>query len=139
LCCSAPTEEALRLAQLDLNQVFLNLPINAAHAIRDVVKDIGSKGKIRVATRADGDWVEISVTDSGAGIPEAVRSKIFDPFRTTKEVGKGTGQGLALARAVVVDKHGGTLTYETEMGKGTAFRIRLPLATAQVAEMVPIR
>ena len=103
------------------------------------MKDIGSKGKIRVATRADGDWVEISVTDSGAGIPEAVRSKIFAPFRTTKEVGKGTGQGLALARAVVVDKHGGTLTYETEMGKGTAFRIRLPLATAQVAEMVPIR
>ena len=103
------------------------------------MKDIGSKGKIRVATRADGDWVEISVTDSGAGIPEAVRSKIFDPFRTTKEVGKGTGQGLALARAVVVDKHGGTLTYETEMGKGIAFRIRLPLATAEAAEMAPIR
>jgi two-component system, NtrC family, sensor kinase len=104
-----------------------------------VVKDTGSKGKIRVATPTDGDFVEISITDSGSGISEGVRSKIFDPFFTTKEVGKGTGQGLALARAVVVDKHGGTLTFETELGKGTSFRIRLPLATADTAELAPIR
>jgi two-component system, NtrC family, sensor kinase len=123
----------------DLTQVFLNLLINAAHAIGDVVKDTGSKGKIRVATRTDGDFVEISITDSGSGISEGVRSKIFDPFFTTKEVGKGTGQGLALARAVVVDKHGGTLTFETELGKGTSFRIRLPLATEDTAELAPIR
>jgi two-component system, NtrC family, sensor kinase len=57
-----------------------------------------------------------------------VRSRIFDPFFTTKEVGKGTGQGLAIARTVVVDKHGGTLHFETEIGQGTTFYIRLPIA-----------
>ncbi|HEY0703767.1 MAG TPA: CHASE4 domain-containing protein [Candidatus Acidoferrales bacterium] len=123
----------------DLNQVFLNLLVNAAHAIGDVVKDTGAKGKIRVATRADGDWVEISIADSGSGIPEEVRGNIFDPFFTTKEVGKGTGQGLALAHAVVVDKHGGTLTYETEVGEGTTFRIRLPLSPPELAGTALLR
>jgi signal transduction histidine kinase len=114
----------------DLNQVFLNLLINAAHAIGDAVKGTTKKGRIGVTTRRDGDSIEVSVSDTGTGIPETVRDKIFDPFFTTKEVGKGTGQGLALARAVVVEKHGGTLTFETEMGKGTTFCIRLPLAVA---------
>ena len=118
----------------DLNQVFLNLLINAAHAIEDAVKNTSSKGKIRVDTRADGEWVEISIADSGTGIPEEARDKIFDPFFTTKGVGKGTGQGLALARAIVVEKHGGTLTYVTEMGKGTTFFVRLPLHGAAVRE-----
>ena len=111
----------------DMNQVFLNLLINAAHAIADVVKGTQRKGRIRVTTRRDGTWVEVAISDTGTGIPEAVRDKIFDPFFTTKEVGKGTGQGLALARAIVVEKHGGTLSFETEVGKGTAFYIRLPL------------
>jgi signal transduction histidine kinase len=111
----------------DLNQVFLNLLINAAHAIGDVMKKTGVKGRITVRTRADGDWVEVSVSDTGSGVPEAVRRKIFDPFFTTKGVGKGTGQGLTLARAIVVEKHGGTLTFETELGKGTTFYIRLPV------------
>ena len=128
------------LCQLgDLNQVFLNLLINAAHAIGDVVKGTTSKGIIRIATRTDGGWVEISISDSGSGIPEEVRNKIFDPFFTTKEVGKGTGQGLAIARAVVVEKHGGTLTYVTEMGKGTTFLVRLPLRTAETSKRVLTR
>jgi signal transduction histidine kinase len=75
----------------------------------------------------------------GQASPKAFAARYFDPFLTTKEVGKGTGQGLALARAVVVDKHGGTLTFETELGKGTSFRIRLPLATEDTAELAPIR
>jgi two-component system, NtrC family, sensor kinase len=112
----------------DLNQVFLNLLVNAAHAIEDVTRGTGHKGKITVRTKMDGDWVEISIGDSGTGIPEEAREKIFDPFFTTKEVGKGTGQGLALARAIVVEKHQGTLTFETEMGKGTTFLIRLPVS-----------
>ncbi|MGB2635683.1 MAG: PAS domain S-box protein [Candidatus Acidiferrum sp.] len=112
----------------DLNQVFLNLLVNAAHAIEDSNKITGGKGKITVRTRRDGDWVEVSISDSGTGIPEEAREKIFDPFFTTKEVGKGTGQGLALARAIVVEKHGGTVTFETEMGKGTTFFVRLPLS-----------
>ena len=123
----------------DLNQVFLNLLVNAAHAIGDVVKDTAARGTIRIATRTDGDWVEISITDSGTGIPEEVRDKMFDPFFTTKEVGKGTGQGLALARAVVVENHGGTLTFVTEMGKGTTFLVRLPLRVAEVKDAVLVR
>ena len=71
--------------------------------------------------------MEIAITDTGKGIPVEVRSRIFDPFFTTKEVGKGTGQGLAIARGVVVEKHGGTLHFETELGKGTTFYIRLPI------------
>ena len=112
----------------ELNQVVLNIIVNAAHAITDVVGD-GSRGggTITVSTRRDGGWVEIRITDTGTGIPEAVRDKVFDPFFTTKEVGKGTGQGLAIAHDVVVKKHGGTLTFTSEIGQGTVFRIRLPL------------
>jgi signal transduction histidine kinase len=113
----------------EINQVVLNLIVNAAHAIGDVVKESpGTRGKIRVSTTLLGDHVEIAITDSGRGIPPEVRARIFDPFFTTKEVGKGTGQGLAIARAVVVDKHGGTLRFDTEVGKGTTFYIRLPIA-----------
>jgi signal transduction histidine kinase len=112
----------------EINQVVLNLIVNAAHAIGDVVKGTANKGKIRVATRVLGDQIEIAITDTGKGIPVEVRSRIFDPFFTTKEVGKGTGQGLAIARNVVVDKHGGTLHFETEVGQGTSFYIRLPIA-----------
>jgi PAS domain S-box-containing protein len=118
----------------DLNQVFLNLLVNAGHAIQDVVKDTQRMGTITVTTRLQGDAVEIAISDSGSGIPEEIRGKIFDPFFTTKGVGKGTGQGLALARAIVVEKHGGTLTFETQLGKGTTFFVRLPLAGAAVRE-----
>jgi signal transduction histidine kinase len=112
----------------EINQVVLNLIVNAAHAIGDVVKEQGGKGKIRVSTRVLDESVEIAIGDTGKGIPVEVRSRIFDPFFTTKEVGKGTGQGLAIARSVVVEKHGGSLHFETEVGKGTTFFIRLPIA-----------
>jgi len=111
----------------DLNQVFLNLLVNAAHAISDVVKGTGTKGKIRVRTVPEGKTVLITISDTGGGIPEAIRTRIFDPFFTTKEVGRGTGQGLAIARAVVVERHKGSLTFESEVGKGTTFCVRLPL------------
>jgi signal transduction histidine kinase len=112
----------------EINQVVLNLIVNAAHAIGDVVKGTPGKGRIRVSTRVLDDQVEIAIADTGKGIPAEVRARIFDPFFTTKEVGKGTGQGLAIARSVVVDKHGGTLHFETEVGKGTTFYIRLPIS-----------
>jgi two-component system NtrC family sensor kinase len=111
----------------EINQVVLNLLVNASHAISDVVKDSGSLGKLHVRTRLDGAEVEISISDTGTGIPESARHTIFDPFFTTKEVGKGTGQGLAMARNVIVNKHGGTLRFESECGKGTTFFIRLPI------------
>ncbi|MCD6335602.1 MAG: response regulator [Candidatus Latescibacteria bacterium] len=112
----------------EFNQVILNIVLNAACAIADIVGD-GSEGKgiITVSTRRKDDWAEIRIHDTGTGIPERVRSKVFDPFFTTKEVGKGTGQGLAIAHNVVVQKHGGTITFETETGKGTTFIIRLPI------------
>ncbi len=123
----------------DLNQVFLNLLINAAHAIEDVIKGSTARGKIAVRTRRDGDWIEVAISDTGGGIPETIREKIFDPFFTTKEVGKGTGQGLALARAIVMEKHGGTLTFETTAGVGTTFYIRLPLLGAEEPQEVGVQ
>ncbi len=112
----------------ELNQVFLNLIINAAQAIGDVAGD-GSDGKglIRISTCKDGGYVEIRFSDTGPGIPEEIQTKIFDPFFTTKEVGTGTGQGLAISRSVILEKHGGDLSFETESGKGTTFVIRLPV------------
>jgi PAS domain S-box-containing protein len=114
----------------DFNQVMLNLIVNAAHAISDVVKN-GAKGTITVSTRRNGPFVEVCVADTGSGIPEAVRERVFDPFFTTKNVGKGSGQGLAISRSVIVDKHGGTIGFETESGRGTKFVIRLPLASEE--------
>ncbi len=111
----------------EFNQAFLNIIVNAAHAIGDIVTGTERRGLITVTTLHDGDEVEISVRDTGGGIPAAVREKIFDPFFTTKEVGKGTGQGLPIARRVIVEKHQGSLTFETEEGVGTTFIIRLPV------------
>jgi signal transduction histidine kinase len=80
-----------------------------------------------VRSAREGDDVRVEVHDTGCGIPDAIRDRIFDPFFTTKEVGSGTGQGLAIAHSVVVDKHGGTLTFDSTVGKGTVFTIRLPI------------
>ena len=111
----------------DLNQVFLNLIVNAAHAIGDVIDRTTERGQIRIGTVQEDDWVHIDIADTGGGIPAAIRERIFEPFFTTKEVGKGSGQGLAIARSIVVDKHGGTLTFMSNVGKGTTFTIRLPI------------
>lgn len=120
----------------EMNQVFLNLLVNAAHAIGEArkkgdqnggtQKGNDEKGLIRIRTARENNTVLISISDTGSGIPENIRHKIFDPFFTTKESGKGTGQGLAIARSVVVDRHGGTLTFTSEVGKGTTFYVRLP-------------
>jgi len=114
----------------ELNQVFLNIIVNAAHAISEVSgQNTGDKkGTIRISASKVDTCVEIRIADTGPGIPESVQHKIFDPFFTTKEVGKGTGQGLAIAHDVVVNKHQGTLTVESVQGKGTTFIIRLPIA-----------
>jgi PAS domain S-box-containing protein len=118
----------------EFNQVILNLLVNAAHAVGERLAKAGetnTKGTIRVSTRQNGDWAEVRISDTGTGIPEAIRSRVFDPFFTTKPVGRGTGQGLAIAHDVIVGKHGGELTFETEVGKGTTFIIRLPCATLE--------
>jgi signal transduction histidine kinase len=111
----------------EFNQAILILIVNAAHAIADVIEKGGpEKGKIKVQTLNCQEWDEVRIQDTGTGIPKEIRARIFDPFFTTKEIGKGTGQWLAIARSVIVDKHGGTIHFETEEGKGTTFIIRLP-------------
>jgi len=92
------------------------------------VKFTSPGGTVELEWRVEDDTLLVRVRDTGTGIPEKARDRVFDPFFTTKGVGKGTGQGLALARSVIVDKHGGTITFETQMGKGTCFVIRLPLS-----------
>jgi len=110
----------------ELNQVMLNLLINASHAIADVVAGTGNKGVITVSTRIDGDAVVISVGDTGGGIAENIRHRIFEPFFTTKEVGRGTGQGLAISHNIIVERHVGAIDCDSQIGKGTVFHLRLP-------------
>ncbi len=113
----------------EINQVILNLIVNAAHAIEDKQKLKGSEsmGTIEIRTKHDGENVIIQVIDTGNGIDQTIRERIYDPFTTTKQVGRGTGQGLAIARTVIVDKHQGQISFQTEEGVGTTFTIVLPV------------
>jgi len=113
----------------EMGQVILNMLVNAAQAIGEKLgqNPAGDKGKITITTRKSENSVELHICDTGQGIPEKARPRIFDPFYTTKKVGKGTGQGLAISHDVIVDKHGGTIHFESEEGKGTHFVITLPL------------
>jgi Amt family ammonium transporter len=111
----------------EINQALLNVIVNAAHAIKDVVGDNDKRGKITIGTRRIAGGVEIRISDTGTGIPEKIRSRIFDPFFTTKNLGKGTGQGLAQVHATIVKKHGGDVAVESEVGEGTIFVIRIPV------------
>jgi len=110
----------------EINQVLLNLIVNAAHAIQESGKD-ASTGRIGITTERAQDRVVIRVSDNGCGIPKENIDKIFDPFFTTKEVGRGTGQGLAIARSIVVDKHCGLIEVQSEAGVGTSFILSLPI------------
>ncbi len=117
----------------EINQVLLNLIVNAAHAMEGTSGD--ARGVLGIRTRCDGEYVVISVSDTGGGISNDHRDRIFDPFFTTKAVGKGTGQGLAISRSIV-DRHAGTLTFESAVGRGTTFHVRLPIEgpTPQVVD-----
>ena len=111
----------------ELNQVLLNLLVNAAHAI-EAGRQRGDErtGVITLRTERAGEAVRISVSDTGTGIPEAIRPRIFDRFFTTKKQGRGTGQGLAISRQVI-EKIGGALWFETEEGIGSTFVVELPI------------
>lgn len=122
-----PNLPALLCYPSELNQVFLNLLVNAAHAIADVVSGTKNRGKITVRSAVDGNDIVVSISDTGIGIEPGVQDRVFEPFFTTKDVGKGTGQGLAIARSVVVEKHGGSIYFESERNVGTTFFVRLPV------------
>ncbi len=109
----------------EISQVLLVLIVNAAHAIEAAKRE--EKGSITITSKVVGNSAEIRVKDSGTGIPEKIRESVFNPFFTTKDVGKGTGQGLAIAQDIIKGKHSGELFFETEEGVGTTFVIRLPL------------
>ncbi len=118
----------------EINQVILNLIVNAAHAIAEKHGSVPAEtGTITISTEVDGDMVEIRVSDTGTGISDEHRERMFTPFFTTKAVGKGTGQGLAMAYNVIHGKHGGTISFESEVGVGTTFIIRLPIADAEAS------
>ncbi|MGB1025483.1 MAG: sensor histidine kinase, partial [Rhodospirillaceae bacterium] len=117
----------------ELNQAFLNLVVNAAHAIADKQRRPGAQpnaelGKITIRSARQGDMAVIQIQDTGSGIPERIRNRIFEPFFTTKEVGQGTGQGLSITRDIIVKKHGGAISFTSEVGKGSVFTVQLPLA-----------
>lgn len=112
----------------EIGQVFLNVLVNASHAIAEKKADSSEKGLITVSTRCLSEHVEISIEDTGGGIPENIRSRVFDPFFTTKGVGKGTGQGLAISHNVIQKKHNGSISLTSELGKGTIFTILLPIS-----------
>ncbi len=111
----------------DINQVLINLIVNASHAITDIVERTDQPGRIDICTRVENDRVVVTIADTGTGIPAEIADRVFDPFFTTKEVGRGTGQGLSIARTII-NRHRGELTFDTHPGNGTIFTIRLPLA-----------
>lgn len=122
-----PDLPTLRCVPAELNQVLLNLIVNAADAIIEKLgEDPDAKGKILVRTRQEDSDVVIEIADTGCGIPADIRNRIFDPFFTTKDVGKGTGQGLALCYNIIVNRHHGMIKVDSEPGKGTQFTVRLP-------------
>ncbi|MBN2685072.1 MAG: PAS domain S-box protein [Pontiellaceae bacterium] len=114
----------------EINQVILNMIINA----RDAIEETGKNGTISIATALEDPWALIRISDTGSGIAPQHIASIFDPFFTTKEVGKGTGQGLYISHNVIVNKHKGRLTVSSSLGEGASFEIRLPLVNS-VAEV----
>lgn len=122
-----PALPQVRCVPGPINEVILNIIVNASHAIAERVGDSGELGRILITTGQDENWVILRISDTGTGIPEKARDHVFDPFFTTKDVGQGTGQGLSLSHKIIVDQHGGELGFKTEMDVGTTFIIKLPL------------
>ncbi len=121
-----------------LNQVFMNLLSNAIDAIEEACRQRSNpeRGRLTIRTQTQEiyaeDWIEISITDTGAGIPDDIQARIFDAFFTTKPVGKGTGMGLSISYSIITEKHGGRLICKSTPGQGTEFIIQLPIASAQL-------
>ena len=111
----------------DFNEVILNIIVNAGQAIAKKFEAKNQKGIIYVRTSHNAAKVSIEIQDNGIGIPESIKSRVYDPFFTTKPVGEGTGQGLYLSHQIIEKKHGGRIYFESVEGEGTTFKIELPL------------
>lgn len=125
----------------DINQVFMNLLVNAIDALEESDRkcrsqEIATKqNRISISTVLNAqNQVQIIISDSGIGIPDNIRDRLFDPFFTTKPVGKGTGLGLAIARQIIVEKHGGAIEVNSQLGQGTAFTILLPIEVEKISK-----
>ena len=122
----------------EFNQAVLNLIVNAAHAIEQANATLGrTLGRIVIRTRHEPGWAVVEIEDNGTGIPTDVQPRIFEPFFTTKGIGRGTGQGLAIVRNVVVNTHHGRLDFDTEVGRGTTFRLELPIPAERANPPAP--
>lgn len=119
----APNIKPIRCGTGELNQVFLNLLLNAA----DAIADTGKRGMIKIITRQEADEAIVEISDTGVGIPHHIKDKIFTPFFTTKKMGKGTGQGLHYSYHIIVERHRGKLYFKSSAGEGTTFYIHLPI------------
>jgi len=107
-----------------LNQVFMNIIANAIDVLQEPLEN---PGIIRIRTEVEGTLAVIRIADNGAGITEQVKQRIFDPFYTTKRIGSGTGMGLAISHSIIVEKHKGEIKCFSLVGKGTEFRIEIPI------------
>jgi signal transduction histidine kinase len=110
----------------EINQVLINLIVNASHAIADKKETTGADGTINIATSIEGNDCKITITDTGKGILPENMDRVFDPFFTTKDPGKGTGQGLSLSHDIIVNKHGGQIYLESDYGHGTTVTVKIP-------------
>jgi len=117
-----------------LNQVFMNILANAIDALNEVrekqnYQEIkNNPHQINISTSLLGsDWVQITITDNGTGIPETIKNRIFDPFFTTKPIGKGTGMGMSISYQIIVEKHGGKLECFSNPPQGTEFIVQIPI------------
>ena len=122
----APELPAVPCFISSINQVVLNMIVNAAQAIKMTEHD-GKLGRISIGTRQVGGYANIEIADVGCGMSESTMKKIFNPFFTTKPVGVGTGQGLAIAYRIINEQHGGMISVDSSPGKGSCFTISLPL------------
>jgi len=110
----------------DVNQILVNLIVNAVQAMSDAALERGGRGLLTVRTcAAEGD-VAIEISDTGLGIPDEIASRVFDPFFTTRQTGRGSGKGLSVAYALATKRHGGSLTFVSNAETGTTFTLRLP-------------
>lgn len=113
--------------KVQIGQVLINILVNAAQAIKSQKRS--ELGNILIAANADDKYINISISDDGPGIPEEVINKIFNPFFTTKDVGQGTGLGLSISYDIIVKKHNGFISVNSQVGKGAVFTIKLPTKT----------